>query len=104
MKVRFNILFILLGLGMMSCEDDDDSSMQDILQRNRDVVTRLINEGLNNNNAAIALELAAPGFVDLDAFPNQPKVQKGYNITSMSSIALFLTLWWNLPWLPRGIL
>lgn len=77
MKVRFNILFILLGLGMMSCEDDDDSSTQDILQRNRDVVTRLINEGLNNNNSAIALELTAPGFVDLDAFPNQPDGPEG---------------------------
>ena len=68
-------LFILLVC--MSCEDDDDSSTLTNLQRNREVVTRLINEGLNNRNPDIALELAAPDFVDLDAFPNQPEGPEG---------------------------
>ena len=77
MKAAFKILSLFLICGFMSCEDDDSSSNEGILQRNREIVTRLINEGLNNRNPDIALELAAPNFVDLDAFPNQPEGPEG---------------------------
>ena len=77
--VLFTVVFTssVLMLVVGSCTDEDDDPSADREARNREVVTRLINEGLNNKNSDIALELAAPNFVDGDAFPDQPAGSEG---------------------------
>ena len=76
MKLLKTLICLIAVVSITACEDDDPSETSNIT-RNREIVTRLINEGLNNKNSAIALELAAPDFVDMDAFPDQPEGPEG---------------------------
>ena len=48
-----------------------------MIKRNKEVITELIQQGLNKKNSAIALKLAAKDFVDKDAFPDQPSGAEG---------------------------
>ncbi|MCG8386636.1 MAG: ester cyclase [Cytophagales bacterium] len=48
-----------------------------MIKRNKEAITELIEQGLNEKNSEIALKLAAKNFVDQDAFPNQPSGAEG---------------------------